>query len=81
MAWIRQIPDDEAEGLLQKIYADAVKRAGRVWNVVRIMGQNPRQLRASMGLYTSVMQADSCLEPRLRETLAVVVSRANGCHY
>lgn len=81
MAWIRQIPDDEAEGLLQKIYADAVKRGGRVWNIVRIMSQNPRTLRASMGFYRSVMHADSGLEPRLRETLAVVVSRANDCHY
>ncbi|MBC8329460.1 MAG: carboxymuconolactone decarboxylase family protein [Planctomycetes bacterium] len=81
MGWIRQIQDEEATGLLRKIFTDAVQRAGRVWNVVRIMSPNPRQLRASMGLYRSVMQADSSLEPRLRETLAVVVSRANGCHY
>ncbi|RMH02806.1 MAG: hypothetical protein D6702_07870 [Planctomycetota bacterium] len=81
MAWIRQIPDDEADGLLARIYADAVARAGRVWNIVRVQGLNPRQLRASLGLYASVMRTDTSLPPRLCETLAVVVSRANGCHY
>lgn len=81
MAWIRQRADEEATGLLAKIYADARRRAGRVWNIVRVQSLNPRQLRAGLGLYRSVMHQDSVLPPRLRETLAVVVSRANDCHY
>ena len=81
MAWIRQIADDEAEGLLARIFQDALRRAGRVWNIVRLTGVNPAQPRAHLQVYRSVMHADSALPPRLRETLAVVVSRANHCHY
>ncbi len=81
MSWIRQYSDSEAEGLLARIYRDAIHRGGRVWGIVRIMGINPRMLRASMGFYASVMKSDNQLPARLRETLAVVVSRANDCHY
>ncbi|KAA3607181.1 MAG: hypothetical protein DWQ01_15890 [Planctomycetota bacterium] len=81
MAWIRQIADQEASGLLKKIYDDALRRAQRVWGIVRVQSLNAKQLRAGLGLYRSVMHQDSELQPRLRETLAVVVSRANHCHY
>ncbi len=81
MAWIRLTEPDEATGLLARIYKSAVDRAGRVWNILRLQSPNPQQLRANMMLYTSVMHADSALTPRLRETLAVVVSRANHCYY
>ena len=81
MAWIRQIQDEEATGLLQKIFTEAVRRAGRVFRIVRLTSLNPGMTRAHMGIYRSVMKADSCLAPRMRETLAVVVSRANDCHY
>ncbi len=81
MPWIQQIEEDAAEGLLARIYSDARRRAGRIWNIIRIQSQNPRQLRAGLGLYSAVMKTDSALQPRLRETLAVVVSRANECHY
>ncbi|MHC4380159.1 MAG: peroxidase [Planctomycetota bacterium] len=81
MAWIRQIQDEDAEGLLHKIFTDAVRRAGRVFGIVRLTSLNPGMTRAHMGVYRSVMKADSCLPPRLREALAVVVSKANDCHY
>ena len=81
MAWIRQVGDEDAEGLLARIYQDAVARAGKVWNIVRLTGINPGQTRASLALYLSIMHRDSRLPPRLRETLAVVVSRANDCFY
>lgn len=81
MAWIRQVQDEEATGLLQKIFTDAVRRAGRVFQIVRLTSLNPGMTRAHMGLYRSVMRADSRLPPRLRETLAVVVSRTNDCYY
>jgi len=81
MAWIQQIADDEAQGVAKKIFADALRRAGRVWNIVRLTSLNGGMTRAHMGLYRSVMAADSSLEPRLRETLAVVVSQENACHY
>lgn len=81
MAWIPITRPEQAEGLLKKIYRDAIQRAGRVWQILQIQSQNPAQLRASMGLYTATMHRDSSLPPRLRETLAVVVSTANHCRY
>jgi alkylhydroperoxidase family enzyme len=81
MAWIRQISNEEATGTLKKIFDDALRRAGRVWNIVRLTSLNPQNTRAHLGLYRSVMHQDSSLSPRMRETLAVVVSRANACHY
>lgn len=81
MAWIRQIPDEEAAGPLRRLYDEARERAGRVWNIVRLMSVNPDEARASMAFYCSVMLRDSALPRRTRELLAVVVSRANHCHY
>jgi alkylhydroperoxidase family enzyme len=81
MAWIHLTDPEDASGLLARIYKGALDRAGRVWNILRLQSPNPAQLRASMMMYTSVMHKDSALSPRLRETLAVVVSRANDCYY
>ena len=81
MAWVKTVPPDEASGPLRASYDAAVKRAGRVWNIVRLMSPSPATLDASMGLYLAVMKGDSPLSRRQREMLAVVVSAANGCHY
>ncbi|MBC8406167.1 MAG: hypothetical protein H8E15_13160 [Planctomycetes bacterium] len=81
MAFIRLTQPDQADGLLARIYSSAMQRAGRIWNILRLQSPNPEQLRAGMMLYSSIMHKDSALSPRLRETLAVVVSRANDCYY
>lgn len=81
MAWIRQISDDEAEGQLARIFESSRKRAGRVFNILRIQSLNPPVLHAGLGLYQSVMFGDSPLTRGQREMMAVVVSRANDCHY
>jgi alkylhydroperoxidase family enzyme len=81
MAWIHIIPPEEAEGPLAAEYAAAEARAGRVWNIVAVMSQNPRAMKASMGLYLALMYGPSPLSRARREMLAVVVSAANRCHY
>ena len=81
MPHIRIISRDEATGLLKKQYDDAIRRAGRIWNVVSIMSQNAHALRASMALYTTLMQGQSPLSRRQREMIAVVVSARNHCVY
>jgi len=81
MAWIKTVGDDEAEGALKKLYDAAIRRAGRVYNIVRSMSPNPPVLEASMGLYRAVMFGPSPLSRGLRELLAVIVSKTNGCHY
>lgn len=81
MPYIRQVSDDEATGLVRRQLEAAVQRAGRVWNIVRIMTPNPEAMRASMGFYSSLMHGQSPLTRAQREMLAVVVSRLNHCVY
>lgn len=81
MAWIEQVPDDRAEGLLAEIFAAARMRAGRVFNILRIQSLNPRTLQTSLELYLRTMHAASPVPRRLREMIAVVVSATNECHY
>jgi uncharacterized peroxidase-related enzyme len=81
MAWIRQFDDHEARGLLKKLFDEARERAGKVWNVVRLMGLRPKQLQASMALYREVMFGESGLTRAERELVAVAVSATNGCFY
>ncbi|MDP7061765.1 MAG: peroxidase [Planctomycetota bacterium] len=81
MAYIPQTEIEAAGGLLKKIYQDSFQRAGRVWNIIKLTGINPKATLAHLGIYGSVMHQDTSLSVRLRETLAVVVSRANHCHY
>jgi len=80
--WIRWIRDEEARGPLRQLYDEALKRAGRIWNIVRIMSLRPQALTTSIGLYVSVMHTRSAMLGRAeREMIAVVVSQANACHY
>lgn len=81
MAWIRTVPPEEATGRLARSYAAAVERAGRVYQIVRAMSLAPPVLDASMAVYQRVMFGRDGLARRQREMLAVVVSRANACHY
>ena len=81
MAWIKTVGDDEAQGPLKKLFEAAVRRAGRVYNIVRSMSPNPPVLEESMGLYRAAMFGASPLSRGLRELLAVIVSKTNGCHY
>lgn len=79
--WIRSIDPAAASGPLKRLYDDAVRRAGRVFQIVRAMSLSPRTLEASLELYKRIMLAPATLSRRQREMLAVVVSRANDCHY
>ena len=81
MPWIKTISVDEAEGRLRHIYDQAIKRAGKVFGILRIQSQNPGALDASMRLYTTVMMGASPLSRAQREALATVVSQVNDCHY
>ncbi|MCZ6825042.1 MAG: hypothetical protein V3S91_01110 [Gemmatimonadota bacterium] len=81
MPWIRQIPIDEATGLLKREFDKAIRRAGRVWNILHIMSLNPRTLKSSMEFYGTVMFGSSPLTRAQRELLATVVSAELDCHY
>ncbi len=82
MAWIETVEPKAAEGLLKRLYAAAVKRAGKVYNVIRLQSLRPKVLRASTQLYMEVMHSrNSPLSRTQREMIATAVSRANACHY
>jgi uncharacterized peroxidase-related enzyme len=81
MPFLRLIDVEAATGLLREEYDAAVARAGKVFNIVKAMSLQPGVLRASMQLYREIMFGASGLARAERELLAVVVSRANDCHY
>ena len=82
MAWIRITQPDEAEGLLAQLYREAVARAGKVFQILRVQSLRPRALRSSTGLYMELMHSPhGHLSRPQREMIATVVSRTNGCHY
>ena len=81
MTFIRTIDLESATGLLKKIYDDAIRRAGKIWNILKLQSINPQTLRSSLGFYTTTMHSESALSRAQREMIAVVVSRANNCFY
>ncbi len=81
MAWISFVEENQADGLLARIYEASRSRAGRVFHILKIQSHNPPVLQAMMDLYMTAMRGDSPLTRAQREMLAVVVSRVNDCHY
>ncbi|HEX9313053.1 MAG TPA: hypothetical protein VGA30_09590 [Actinomycetota bacterium] len=81
MPWIRQIPVEDATGLLKEQFDEAVERAGRVWHIVHAMSVNPEALTDSLRFYLTIVTGDSPLSRAQREMLATVVSRELDCHY
>ena len=74
MPWIRTIEQDDATGELKVEYDKAIKRAGKVFNILKVQSLNPESLRASMHLYLATMYGRSGLTRSEREMLATVVS-------
>jgi uncharacterized peroxidase-related enzyme len=81
MSWIKTIQPDDATGKLKVEYDKAIKRAGKVFNILKLQSLNPESLRASMHLYLATMHGPSGLSRAEREMLATVVSWANHCFY
>jgi alkylhydroperoxidase family enzyme len=81
MPHIHVTPFEEATGLTKREYEAAVRRAGRVWNIVSIQSQMPEVMRDSLRLYRTIMFGDSRLTRAQREMIAVVTSSANDCFY
>lgn len=81
MANIETIAEAEATGQLRRIYDAATKRAGKVFNIIKLMSLNPATAQASMQLYSTIMHGESPLSRGEREMIATVVSRANNCFY
>ncbi len=80
MAWIDVVREDEAEGELLEQY-EKHKTPEGVDNILKIHSLNPPSLRDHYQFYHTLMFGKSELKRAQREMLAVVVSRANQCHY
>ena len=80
-AHIRVLEYAETDGIARREYDAALRRAGRIWNIVSIQCQLPEVMRDSLRLYVSIMFGPSPLTRAQREMVAVVTSKVNECHY
>ena len=81
MAFIKQIPVEQATGATKRLYDAAISRAGGVANIIRVMSQDGAIASASMGLYVASMKSENSLTSAQKEMLAAVVSNVNDCFY
>ena len=81
MPHVHVLAYDETTGVARREYDAAMRRAGRIWNIVSIQSQLPDVMRDSMRIYRSIMYGPSPLSRAQREMMAVVTSQANDCHY
>lgn len=81
MSWIDQIDVEAADGKLEEIYAELVKKRGKVSNILKVHSLNPDAMGSHLELYMSVMFGKSGLSRAEREAIAVVVSANNDCAY
>lgn len=81
MSYIDTVNTDEASGTLKRIYSRVQKRTDYVASVLQVQSRNPDMLKGGLRLYQSVMFGDGPITKYLREALAVLVSRINGCVY
>jgi uncharacterized peroxidase-related enzyme len=81
MAWIKVIDEQEAGGDLREACSAVAAARGRVANILKIHSVAPGAMTAHLALYRTLMFGRSDLSRRERETIAVAVSAANGCHY
>jgi len=81
MSWIRKVEPEEATGRVREIYEESVRRAGKVFEIVKLSSLRPDVLDAWLGYYKVLMFGPSGLTRIERELVATVVSKTNGCHY
>jgi len=81
MSWIDEIEVGEADGRLQEMYAELVKKRGKVSNILKVHSLNPEALGNHLDLYMTLMFGKSGLSRLEREAIAVVVSANNDCDY
>ena len=81
-AWIRMIPEEEAEGELAQLYAQEMDRRHNVVdNIMKIHSLHPATLRDHASMYHTLMHEPAGLSRAEREMIGVVVSTINRCEY
>ena len=74
MTYIETVDPSDAEGRLGELYGQAIARAGKVFNIVRMMSPNPPVLEASIDFYKAKGLWDGKLDARQAE----LVRRSKG---
>lgn len=80
-AWIEAVDPADADGVLGDVYRAVAGRSGAVANILRCQSLHPEALRDHYALYRTLMFGPGSLSRIERESIAVVVSAANGCRY
>ena len=81
-AWIRMIPDAEAEGLLKQLYDKVRTPHGTVDNVMSAHSLRPHTMDGHVTLYRSVLHnPDNTLPFWFLEVVASYTSIVNDCAY
>jgi len=82
MSWIEVVHEEQAEEPLRSVYLRVRAARGHVANVLKAQSLRPEALDAHQRLYRELMFGrGSSLTRRVREMIAVVVSKVNRCHY
>lgn len=81
MAWIRTVEEGEAEGSLKSLYEGVRNQAGMVPNILKVFSLHPEAMRATIGVFQTLMYGPAPLSRPQREMIALVVSTINRCHY
>ena len=80
-AWIETVAPGDADGTLAEVYQRIGGRAGSIAHILRCQSLHPEALRDHYALYRTIMFDRGALSRADRESIAVVVSAANGCRY
>lgn len=80
MPWITWISEDDASGLLKRLF-DRLRGPRGVAHILKIHSLNPESLERHYAYYRHIMFGPSGLSRAERETIAVVVSTINDCFY
>ncbi len=81
MARIKVISHEESAGRLKEIYDDLIAKRGKLADVHTIQSLRPESIVKHIDLYMEIMFSKSELSRAEREMIAVIVSKANECHY
>lgn len=81
MSWIKEIDQENADGLLKEVYTDILNKRGKISNVMKIHSLDPDTMKNHLDLYLSIMFSEDSLSREERELIAVVVSALNDCSY
>ena len=81
MSWIDEIAVSDADGKLAEMYAELIKKRGKVSNILKVHSLNPEAMEGHLDLYMTLMFGKSGLSRLEREAIAVVVSATNDCAY